>query len=92
MNGELLGTVKNTQGNPVASVTLLVMQGENSYGQRLTDADGHYQFASLPPNKYEVKVLVSGHVNQEDSNVVIHSGQMTILNFTLEKATAETEG
>jgi Ca-activated chloride channel homolog len=51
----LQGTVVDRQGNPIPGVT--VTAGNHTV---VTDAKGHYEFASLPPGKYVVVAHLEG--------------------------------
>ncbi|PRP96387.1 Nickel uptake substrate-specific transmembrane region [Enhygromyxa salina] len=61
--GSLRGGVVEVGGRPVPSARVLAVRRSVNgrwRGETLTDAEGHFAFASLPPGSYQVDVLAEG--------------------------------
>ena len=59
--GSVEGQVVNSDGEALPGVTVVV-SGENMMGERsaVTDQDGDFRFAVVPPGQYKVSVSLSG--------------------------------
>jgi hypothetical protein len=85
--GTIRGTVTGPQG-PVESAAVIL-------GERVcaTDKSGNYEFAELPPGTYEVFVVAPQGLDYsgQPQKVVVESGQVAVVDFTVEKPKAVLE-
>ena len=49
----------------------------------MTDANGDYSIAELPPGLYEVEASMAGYITQTEENIEVIAGQITTVDFTL---------
>lgn len=87
-SGTILGTVtdKNTT-EPLPFVKILVEGTE--YGAT-TDFDGKYKL-EIPTGTYTLRATFTGYETVQKFNVVLNSGNATIMNFELEKGNTELD-
>ena len=87
-SGTILGTVtdKNTT-EPLPFVKILVEGTE--YGAT-TDFDGKYKL-EIPTGTYTLRATFTGYETIQKFNVVLNSGNATIMNFELEKGNTELD-
>ncbi|RSD25429.1 carboxypeptidase regulatory-like domain-containing protein [Mesobacillus subterraneus] len=78
--GEIKGTVKDTQGKPVAGA-LVSIEGTNM--KTTTNAEGMYRFG-IGVGEYAVKVQARGFAEQTKQAEVADLGNSADVNFTLE--------
>ena len=86
--GELLGTVRDADGNPLPGVTVTVtspaLQGSRT---ATTDSSGEYRIPLLPPGQYNVAVTMSGFEGLTRESVVVALDQATRVNAELRLST-----
>ncbi|MBV9508134.1 MAG: carboxypeptidase regulatory-like domain-containing protein, partial [Acidobacteriia bacterium] len=75
-SGAIAGTVTDPSGAgvPNASVTMTA-QGTNATQKAVTNQQGNYRFAFLPPGRYNITVTASGFQTQQSTGIVVTSGQ-----------------
>jgi hypothetical protein len=54
--GTLSGRVSDQSGGSIAFATVTLMDSQHPFKGTLTRKDGTYQFAGLPPGRYQVRV------------------------------------
>lgn len=81
-NGLILGTVKDRLSQEVLIGATISLEG-TELGVA-TDVEGNFRLENIPPKSYNVKVSYLGYATQVKFNVVITSGNSTVLNFELE--------
>ncbi len=91
--GRIIGSVTDQggQGLPGASVTIssdVLIGGPRS---AIVDDDGNFQFISLHPGKYTVKIDHSGFVSQERQEVKVALGGAAALFIAMPQARFESE-
>jgi len=91
--GRIIGTVTDPggQGLPGASVTIssdVLIGGPRT---AIVDDDGNFQFISLHPGKYTVKIHHSGFVSQERQQVRVALGGAAALRIAMPLARFESE-
>jgi len=70
--GNILGTIKDPSGSPIANAKVTATETATGLKQTLTtDGRGFYSFASLPVGHYDVQVEASGFKPYRRTNVVI---------------------
>jgi large repetitive protein len=83
--GELSGVVRDTLNDPLANVTVVVREDGAQVAQTQTNAQGAYQFASLPAGLYDVEFTLAGFDTVTRTNVQIVGGEVTTLNVQLQE-------
>jgi len=83
-SGEIRGTVTDPTGGTIPKATVEVTDPEKGIRRVVvTESDGLYEVAGLPPSAYTVTVQVSGFQTETHKNVVLNVGQTLILDFHL---------
>ena len=86
--GEILGTVRDAEGNPLPGVTVTVtspaLQGSRT---ATTDSTGEYRIPLLPPGQYTVAVSMSGFEGLTREAVAVSLDQATRVNAELRLST-----
>lgn len=85
--GSLVGTVKASDGTPLAGATVALRGVSNQV--TTTDAHGHYQFGSVPPGLYQLIVTRPGFF-QTITNVAVSGAQTVTTNFALSPQSFES--
>lgn len=88
-SGDIAGTVSDPSGAavPRAAVTL-VNVGTNATQKTLTNDQGQYRFALLPPGTYNVSVQATGFQPARRTGIVVTAGQPAAADIRLQVATA----
>lgn len=81
-NGNLTGTVKDTEGKPVQGATIRVL---GTVRGAKAKSNGEYLVINIPAGTYTVKVTAIGY-KEKDIEVTIRADQTTTLNVVLESA------
>jgi hypothetical protein len=68
---------------PLVGVTLQIISLQKATA---TDVNGHYYFANIVPDRYEIKVTYLGYVSITIPNVVVSSGKEVVLDISLEES------
>lgn len=84
----LVGTVKNTNGHPIAGAEIRIETSDTGSVLKVarTDANGHYASATVPADRYRVSLVVNGVVKACIKNAGISEGNPTALDFNLQTA------
>jgi hypothetical protein len=84
ISGDITGTVTDPSGAslPSAQVTLQ-NAGTGTTQSIVTNTQGVYRFAFIPPGTYTVAVSASGFRNATQANLQVAAGQSTTANFQL---------
>jgi Carboxypeptidase regulatory-like domain/TonB dependent receptor-like, beta-barrel len=86
-SGEIRGTVTDPTGGTIPKATVEVTDPEKGIRRGvMTESDGLYEVAGLPPSAYTVTVQVSGFQTETHKNVMLNVGQTLILDFHLRVA------
>ncbi len=95
--GTIRGRVFDAQGaSPVKGVTVIVKwpapAGGGSAKQevRVTDADGAFEIASIPPGSYDLTFVKSGYRQSTMTNLVVRADEIARADFPLQPIAAET--
>ncbi len=89
-NATLVGTVQDQAGSVIAGATVTVRNlGTNQARTDITSANGLYRIADLPPASYEVKVEKQGFKTTVSSNVVLHVGETSRVDLTMQVGMVE---
>jgi hypothetical protein len=88
--GTLQGTVADDQGLALPGATVTLTNAETGWTRTaVTDSQGWYRGAALPPGIYEIKVELSGFASAVRSKVPLTLGQELTVNMGLKVATLE---
>ncbi|MGB6685406.1 MAG: TonB-dependent receptor, partial [Candidatus Acidiferrum sp.] len=88
-SGEIRGTVTDPTGATVPKATVTVEDSDKAiHRTAVTESDGEYRVTGLPPAAYVVTVETSGFQTEIRKNVVVDIGQIAILDFHLQVASA----
>lgn len=83
-NAPLKGKVSDSvTGSPVASATITVMQGKTYTACVKSGTDGIFSVVSLKEGNYSIKVECSGYITEIKNNVLIKTGQTTLIEIKL---------
>jgi hypothetical protein len=86
-NGRIQGDVVDAQGAAVTGAQVEAVQTETaSSRQSVTDKSGHFEFPSLLPGHYTVKITKSGFAPTIQQNLNLTVGLTTTLKLTLQVA------
>ena len=86
-SGEIRGTVTDAAGGTVPKATVEVTDPEKGISRNVvTESDGLYEVAGLPPSVYTVTLQAAGFQTETHKNVVLNVGQTLVLDFHLRVA------
>ena len=86
-SGEIRGMVTDPAGGTVPKATVEVTDPEKGISRSVvTESDGLYEVAGLPPSDYTVTVQVTGFQTETHKNVILNVGQTLVLDFHLRVA------
>ncbi len=92
INGQILGTVTDPSGSPVAEAIVRVTNVGTGFTQSsATTASGLYRFNVLPLGEYEVKVEAKGFSAFRRTGVQLNAGATATLDFDLQLASVSAE-
>jgi hypothetical protein len=83
LSGSLQGTVTDQLGGLILSATVSARSNHGVERTTTTDSSGKYEFRSLAPGRYDLKVIASGFEGLEEKNLEIKSGKTLILDLHL---------
>jgi outer membrane lipoprotein SlyB len=73
--GAIAGTITDTQGGVLPGVTLTVTNADNGNVRTVvTEADGKYRTAGLPPGRYDIRAELQGFSTVDVKGVVLTIG------------------
>jgi hypothetical protein len=85
--GTVRGIVHDPQHRPIADIEVVLKAADSDYTRKAsTNAEGEFQFDSVPIGKYKVTVTKTGFASGEQMLTVL-SGTAPILHFELQVAT-----
>jgi hypothetical protein len=88
-SGQIRGTVYDPTGRVIPSVAVeAVNTGKGTHYTAVTDANGEFQFPSLPPATYELTSSHPGLQSQVQKGLQLQVGQTAIVDFRLTLAGA----
>ncbi len=84
VQGTVEGTVRDGTGVAVPGATIEARQGDQIFGQAVTDYNGAYKITGLEPGTYSLVASKTGHVSQTLVVTVVASGTTSGKNFVLQ--------
>ena len=86
-NGRIQGDVVDAQGAAVPDAQVEALENDTGIShQSVTDKSGHFEFPSLPPGHYTVKITRSGFAATIQQNLTLTVGLTTSLKLILQVA------
>jgi Carboxypeptidase regulatory-like domain len=90
-SGSIRGTLTDPAGGVIPKATIVAEDAEKGIRRTsVTDENGQYEFAGLPPSTYRLTAKISGFQTEILRDVVVTVGQTVILDFRM-KISAGTE-
>jgi len=90
-SGGIRGTLTDPAGGVIPKATIVAEDAEKGIRRTsVTDENGQYEFAGLPPSTYRLTAKISGFQTEILRDVVVSVGQTVILDFKM-KISAGTE-
>src|SRR5260370_15964733 len=90
-SGDIRGTVTDPAGALIPKATIVAEDAEKGIRRTsVTDENGQYELAGLPPSTYRLTAKISGFQTETLKDVVVTVGQTVILDFRM-KISAGTE-
>jgi hypothetical protein len=82
--GALRGRVTDQQGDPIPGVVIITTHADSGEIRSfVTDANGQYLAADLPPGRYSVRFELIGFAKTERSDILVQTGRTLELNTQL---------
>ena len=86
-NGRIQGDVVDAQGAAVPDAQVEALENDTGISrQSETDKSGHFEFPSLPPGHYTVKITRAGFATTIQQNLTLTVGLTTSLKLILQVA------
>jgi hypothetical protein len=91
-SGSVRGTVTDATGAVIAnaSVQALDVNRGQTY-DAVSDANGQYLFAALPPSNYTITAKISGFQTEAQTGLALTIGRIAVVDFRLKVATTATQ-
>ena len=87
INGRIQGDVTDSAGAAVTGAQVEAQATETGTSRdSVTDKSGHFEFPSLPPGHYTVKITKTGFAPTIQENLILTVGLTTTLKLTLQVA------
>jgi hypothetical protein len=81
--GAIKGTVTDQLHGLIVSATVIAIDARGIERQTTTTTSGGYEFKTLPPGNYDLRVVASGFSVTAERNVEVRSGRTTTLDLQL---------
>ena len=87
--GAIKGTVTDQLDSLVVNATIVVKDAQGKERTATTNSSGNYEFRSLPPGNYDLKVSAVGFTVREEKKIVVNPGSPTTQDVQLSIETVE---
>jgi hypothetical protein len=87
--GSIKGTVTDQLGGLVVNAAVVAKDSKGTVKTATTDANGSYEFRSLPSGRYDLTITASGFNVLEEKNVETKSGRTATLDLQLTVGSVE---
>jgi hypothetical protein len=92
LSGSISGTVVDQTGAAVAGARVRLSREDQSPDQEvLSDDDGHFSFANVPPGPFQLTITSAGFTTQSSSGILPSGETYTVPQIALALTTAVTE-
>jgi Carboxypeptidase regulatory-like domain/TonB dependent receptor len=81
--GSIKGTITDQVGALVVEATIVATDSKGAQKTTTTNSNGGYEFRTLAPGKYGLRITSSGFNTVEEKNVQVNSGKVTSLDLQL---------
>jgi hypothetical protein len=88
-SGSIKGTITDQLGGLVVAATVIATDANRKEKTVTTKPDGSYEFRSLAPGNYDLKVIAAGFNVLEEKSVAVRSGKTLNLDLQLTIGTLE---
>ena len=89
-NATITGIVTDDQGGVLPGVTVTVRNADTGVTRDIvTETDGQYRAAALPPGRYEISAELAGFTKVTTTGIVLATGQEVRQNLKLQVATLQ---
>ncbi|RKZ06352.1 hypothetical protein DRQ25_14105 [Candidatus Fermentibacteria bacterium] len=78
--GIIGGFITDTDDNPLVGATVMI---DDTYFGTMTDANGEYIIAGIPPGRYSVTASMVGRTSSRMDNVLVITDQLSRIDFSL---------
>ena len=78
--GIIGGIVEDTEGNPLVGATVMI---DDTYLGTMTDSNGEYIIAGVPPGHYSVTASMVGRASSRMEGVLVIADQLSRIDFAL---------
>lgn len=86
LTGVIDGIVRNDKGEPVAGVVVTAIGATTVFA--VTDDQGHYELANLPPGPYLLRAHSSGYLAPRSRTIDVRASVRTASSFAIRRAEA----
>lgn len=91
-SGDIRGSVLDAAGGAIHEARVTITERDRGITRTtLTDADGSYRVALLPPGKYRVRIEAPGFTAKVVDNAEVHVGEVLVLRTPMEVGAVTTE-
>src|SRR5918993_6129452 len=80
----VVGAVVDAQGAALPGVTVTTLNTQTGFSRTtVTDAEGRYRIAAVPPGTYELAAELAGFAGARRLGVTLTVGAEAVINFTM---------
>ncbi len=84
-NGVIAGIVSDAQGAVLPGVTVTIRNADTGFTRAVvTEADGRYRHAALPPGRYTLRTELQGFGSVEVTEITVNIGAELLRNVTMQ--------
>ncbi len=84
--GEIKGTVKDENGNPIPNATVKIFEQDHTpFMHSITDENGEYRIMGIPSDSYKINASAIGYLFNTTSQIFVDSNDVVEFNCTLQK-------
>ena len=92
INAEIVGTVTDPSGAPIANATVTAVNVDTGYKQSSTTSDaGLYRFPLLPLGNYEIRAEATGFAPYHQTGITLTAGSRATIDVSLQVGSISTE-
>ena len=84
-SGTLEGRVKDSQGEPLPFLNIVLFKDESVVSECSTDFDSQYKITGMTPDGYELKAELTGYATYRNPSVNIGANKITYPDITMQQ-------